>query len=152
LPNRIKAFIAEHHGNLKTQYQWTQAINNADGDESLVDGNLFTYPGPRPQSRETALVMLADGCEARIRSRKPETEEELRYLVSDTIEKRLSQSQLDDTSLTLLDLQTTTNSFIASLRGIYHPRVDYPTLNIPTEPTQKVLENANIDQPDANSS
>ena len=135
LPNRIKAFIAEHHGTLKTRYQWTQAVNAANGDESQVDENLFTYPGPRPQSRETALVLLADGCEARIRSQKPETEEQLHFLVKDTIENRLSQNQLDDTSLTLQELQTITESFIASLRGIYHPRVDYPTLDIPTQPT-----------------
>ncbi len=132
LPHRIKTFIAEHHGNLKTQYQWTQAVNNANGDESLVDDRLFTYPGPRPQSRETALVMLADGCEARIRSQKPETEEQLRFLVTDTIDRRLSQDQLDDTALTLSDLHTIAESFVASLRGVYHPRVDYPTLNMPT--------------------
>lgn len=151
LPSRIKAFIAEHHGNLKTQYQLTQAINANNGDKSLVDESLFMYPGPRPQSRETALVMLADGCEARIRSQKPETEEQLRFLVEDTIDKRLSQNQLDDTSLTLLELQTISDSFFASLRGIYHPRVDYPTLNIPTEPTRKVLQEANVEPPDAHS-
>ncbi len=134
LPDRIKAFIAEHHGTLKTQYQWTQAVNAAEGDESKIDEGLFTYPGPRPQSRETALVMLADGCEARIRSQNPETEEQLRYLVRDTIENRLNKNQLDDTSLTLQELQTIAESFLASLRGIYHPRVDYPTLNIPAQP------------------
>ncbi len=150
LPSRIKAFIAEHHGTLITQYQFTQALNAANGDESLVDTRLFTYPGPRPQSRETALVMLADGCEARIRSQKPETEEQLRYLVKDTIDKRLSQNQLDDTSFTLLELQTINDSFFASLRGIYHPRVEYPTLDIPTEPTLKVLEEVNPEPPDAN--
>jgi len=134
LPNRIKAFIAEHHGNLKTRYQWTQAVNAADGDESIVDVSLFTYPGPRPQSRETALVMLADGCEARIRSQKPETEEQLYYLVKDTISIRISQNQLDDTLLTLQELQIIAESFIASLRGIYHPRVEYPILNETTQP------------------
>ncbi len=134
LPNRIKAFIAEHHGTLTTNYQWTQALNAAQGDKTRIDEASFTYPGPRPQSRETALVMLADGCEARIRSQKPETEEKLRFLVEDTIEKRLGQNQLDDTSLTLQELQTIAESFLANLRGIYHPRVEYPTLDIPTQP------------------
>jgi len=140
LPNRIKAFIAEHHGRLKARYQWTQAVNAANGDETRVNDALFTYPGPRPQSRETALVMLADGCEARIRSQKPETEEQLARLVRETIENRLAQNQLDNTPLTLQDLKIIAESFIASLRGIYHPRVDYPTLNIPAQLTPKIAE------------
>jgi len=140
LPNRIKAFIAEHHGRLKARYQWTQAVNAANGDETRVNDALFTYPGPRPQSRETALVMLADGCEARIHSQKPETEEQLARLVRETIENRLAQNQLDNTPLTLQDLKIIAESFIASLRGIYHPRVDYPTLNIPAQLTPKIAE------------
>lgn len=129
LPNRIKAFISEHHGTMKTRYQWTQAVNAANGNESSIDERSFTYPGPRPQSRETALVMLADGCEARVRAQKPESEKELSEVIEDTINKRLAQNQLEDTSLTLQDLQVIRDSFVASLRGIYHPRVDYPILN-----------------------
>ena len=136
LPNRIKGFIAEHHGLLTTRYQWTQAVNAANGDESLVDIRMFTYPGPRPQSRETALVMLADGCEARVRAQKPESEIELREMIEDTIDKRLAKNQLDDTSFTLRELRIVKDSFVASLRGIYHPRVDYPALNYPAETPQ----------------
>lgn len=136
LPERIKGFIAEHHGTLITKYQWTQAVNAANGDEMAVDQSLFTYPGPRPQSRETALVMLADGCEARVRAQKPESEKELRAMIEDTISARQTQNQLDDTSFTLQDLYTITESFVASLRGIYHPRVDYPALNDTPKPPQ----------------
>ncbi len=136
LPERIKGFIAEHHGTLVTRYQWTQAVNAADGNEAAVDVSLFTYPGPRPQSRETALVMLADGCEARVRAQKPESEEELRAMIEDTINARQAQNQLIDTSFTLQDLYIVKESFVASLRGIYHPRVDYPALNAATKPTQ----------------
>ena len=134
LPDRIKDFIAEHHGTLKTYYQWAQAVNAAQGDTTHLDENLFKYPGPRPQSRETALVMLADGCEARVRAQKPETEDALREMIKDTIDKRLAQDQLHDTRLTLQELDITAETFFTNLRGIYHPRVDYPTLNIPTQP------------------
>ena len=140
LPQRIRDFISEHHGTLVTRYQWTQAVNDAGGDESLVDEKMFQYPGPRPQSTETALVMLADNCEARVRAQKPESEEELHQMIKDTISMRLEQGQLDDTSLTLRELQLVADSYAASLRGIYHPRVDYPSLEIPTQPTEKVFE------------
>lgn len=136
LPERIQGFIAEHHGTLITRYQWTQAVNAADGDETSVNASQFTYPGPRPQSRETALVMLADGCEARVRAQKPESENELRAMIEDTISARQTQNQLDDTSFTLQDLYIITESFVASLRGIYHSRVDYPALNATAQPTQ----------------
>ena len=116
-----------------TKYQWTQAVNAANGDETLLDESMFTYPGPRPQSRETALVMLADGCEARVRAQKPESEEDLREMIEDTIDNRLAHHQLDDTSFTLRELRVIKDSFVASLRGIYHPRVDYPTLNYHTQ-------------------
>ncbi|MEA3351555.1 MAG: HDIG domain-containing protein [Chloroflexota bacterium] len=135
LPGRIRDFISEHHGTMMTRYQWTQAVNEAGGDESLVDEDLFRYPGPRPQSRETALVMLADSCEARVRAQKPETEQELRAIIKDNIDTRLGFGQLDDTSFKLLELQLVADSYTAGLRGIYHPRVDYPSLSIPTRPT-----------------
>jgi putative nucleotidyltransferase with HDIG domain len=64
LPRRILDFIKEHHGTMITHYQYVMAVEAANGDESLVDINTFRYPGPRPRSRETALLMLADGSEA----------------------------------------------------------------------------------------
>ena len=64
LPRRIREFIPEHHGTLITRYQYGKALELAGGDEKAVDASKFRYPGPRPQSRETALVMLGDGCEA----------------------------------------------------------------------------------------
>ncbi len=138
LPIRIQDFIAEHHGSLKTQYQFSKAIEAANGDKSLVDESLFKYPGPRPQSRETALVMLADSCEARIRAQKPKTEKALRDMIKDTIDHRVQQGQLDDTAFTLQELRIVNESYEASLRGIAHPRVEYPSADIPTRPLQKL--------------
>jgi len=135
LPKRIQDFIAEHHGDNITVYQWTQALKSVNGDVSQLDKEFFRYPGPRPQSRETALVMLADGCEARIRAQRPETKEALRKMIKDTVDKRVASGQLDHTDLTLKDLDTIVDTFTATLRGIYHPRVEYPTFDVPTRPT-----------------
>jgi hypothetical protein len=138
LPRRILDFIAEHHGTLKTSYQYTQAVNAAGGDVSKVDLSPFQYPGPRPQSRETALVMLADGCEARVRAQRPSDAEELRAIVENTIEDRVANGQLDDTNLTLRDLNVITETYAASLRGTHHPRVEYPNMIKPETQAQGV--------------
>ncbi len=135
LPRRIQDFITEHHGTFKTRYQWTQAIKEAQGDTSLLDEKDFKYTGPRPQSRETALVMLADGYEARVRAKRPPDETELKAIIKETFDTCLASDQLGDSPLTLKDLSTIMDSFIATLKGIYHSRVEYPTLDVPTQPT-----------------
>ena len=128
LPRRIQDFIAEHHGTMITRYQYARAVQEADGDAERVDIERFRYPGPRPQSKETALVMLADGCEARARAEHPPDEHELRRLVHDTITTRIREGQLSDTELTLRDLKTIEDTFVAALQGVYHPRIQYPKL------------------------
>lgn len=151
LPKRIQDFIAEHHGDTITFYQWTQALKAVDGDASQLDKEFFRYPGPRPQSRETALVMLADGCEARIRANRPETKEALREMIRDTIDKRVAGGQLDHTDLTLKDLDTIVDTFAATLRGVYHPRVEYPSFDVPTRPNPLIaLRSAESSVPKAN--
>jgi len=134
LPRRIQNFITEHHGTFKTRYQWTQAVNAVGGDTSQLEENDFKYNGPRPQSRETALVMLADGCEARVRAMRPPNEDDLRTLIKETVDTCLTAGQLDDTPLTLKDLNVIIDSFAATLKGIYHPRIEYPSLDVPTRP------------------
>ena len=126
MPKRIKDFILEHHGTMITRYQYHNALEAAGGDAKLLQTNDFRYPGPRPQSRETALVMLADGVEARSRAERPENKEEISAMVKDLIKKRLNSGQLDDTDLTMLDINKITDSFTTTLRGIYHPRHRLP--------------------------
>jgi membrane-associated HD superfamily phosphohydrolase len=126
LPRRIHDFILEHHGAMRTRYQYAKALEAAGGDESKVDEDQFRYPGPRPKSRETAILMLADGSEARIRAERPTDENELRKVIKSVIENRLSSGQLDETDLTLRDLDELIDSFTTTLRGIYHPRLEYP--------------------------
>ena len=126
LPRRIQDFIGEHHGTMITRYQYAKAVDAAGGDEGLVDRNQFGYPGPRPRSRETAILMLADGSEARVRAERPPDENALRKVIKSVIEQRLSSGQLDETDLTLRDLDQLIDSFTTTLRGIYHPRLEYP--------------------------
>ncbi|MBE9474016.1 MAG: HDIG domain-containing protein [Chloroflexi bacterium] len=126
LPRRILDFIEEHHGTMITRYQYAKAVEAAGGDESLVDESQFSYPGPRPRSRETAILMLADGSEARVRAERPADENELRKVIKSVVEYRLSSGQLDETDLTLRDLDELIDSFTTTLRGIYHPRLEYP--------------------------
>jgi len=140
LPPRIRDFMAEHHGTLLTRYQYTKALEVAEGNEELVDPSRFQYPGPIPQSRETALLMLADGCEARVRAELPKDETELRGLIKRVFDYLQKEGQLDDTRLTLRDLTEAQESFLNTLRGIYHPRIQYPEIRqasqaVNTEPT-----------------
>jgi len=114
-----------------TRYQYTKALEAVGGDESKVDPAKFRYPGPRPRSRETALLMLADGTEARVRAGRPSNEEELRKIIESAIEHVQSSGQLDNTQLTLSDLKKVTESFITTLRGSYHPRIEYPKMKAP---------------------
>lgn len=129
LPNRILDFIREHHGTMHTHYQYTQALEQAENPDD-VDKSLFTYPGPRPQSRETALIMLSDGIEARARAELPKDEEELQALIDTVVDFYQQNNQLEDTDLTLKDLQIIKNSFFRTLKGTYHPRIKYPALSI----------------------
>lgn len=152
LSGRIQEFIAEHHGTLLTRYQYVNAVNAVGGDESRVDKRLFQYPGPRPQSRETAIVMLADGCEARVRAERPTNEEELRALIQEVVDDRVDLHQLIDTNLTLRDLNVIVESFTTTLRGIYHPRVKYPKLEStpldgPTQPRANQPADIDVDVP-----
>jgi putative nucleotidyltransferase with HDIG domain len=128
LPRRIRDFIREHHGTMLARYQYAKAVEAAGGDASLVPQDQFLYPGPRPQSRETAILMLADGSEARVRAERPKDEEAMRVVIKSVIENRLAAGQLDDTDLTLKDLDEIADSFASTLRGIYHPRLEYPQL------------------------
>jgi hypothetical protein len=152
LPRRIHDFISEHHGTLIARYQYNAALSRevrgaleaAGGHSDQVDIEKFRYPGPPPRSRETALLMLADGVEARARAEHPKNDDELRAIVRSVIEYRQQAGQLENTSLTQRDLQDVTESFITTLRGTYHPRLEYPQERPPAGemPTSPVVRTA----------
>lgn len=137
LPSRIIDFMREHHGTLVTRYQYVKALEAAGNDPSKVNIDLFRYPGPRPQSRETALLMLADGCQARARAELPGDEEELTELIRKTISFCQQEGQLDDTRLTLRDLNIITESFVKTLQNYHHPRIRYPEIRVAPPPETK---------------
>ena len=124
LPHRIREFIREHHGTTQV-YVFYQRALAAAGDENGVDIADFSYPGPIPQSRETAIVMMADSCESAARAVKPETTEEITELVHRIIEGKRNNGQLDDSNLTLNELRKIEETFIDIFRGLFHPRIDY---------------------------
>jgi cyclic-di-AMP phosphodiesterase PgpH len=126
LPRRLHDFISEHHGTLITRYQHNRALQTAEGDASKVDDSRFRYPGPSPRSKETAILMLADGTEARARAERPQDDVAMRNIVRAVIERSRKEHQFDDAPLTERDLNVITDSFVATLRTTYHPRLEYP--------------------------
>jgi hypothetical protein len=126
LPARVQAFIPEHHGTRLVAYFYRKAAET----NPAVDPDLFQYPGPKPQSKETAIVMLADSTEAMVRSSPDRSAERIGQLVEEVIAERIAEGQLDDSDLTLKDLRTIADSFKSTMRAVYHPRVQYPA---PTE-------------------
>jgi putative nucleotidyltransferase with HDIG domain len=126
LPSVIRACIAEHHGDSITYYQYQRALKSAEGKESTLDASKFRYPGPKPQSKETALLMLADGCEAKSRSDLPRTVEEIEKTVKFVFDLRLSTGQLDESDITLHELRLAQASFVETLKGFFHARLRYP--------------------------
>ena len=124
LPNRIREFIREHHGTTQV-YVFYQRALAASGDENGVDPADFSYPGPIPQSRETAVLMMADSCESAARAVKPQTNQEIAELVHSIIEGKRNSGQLDDSNLTLNELRKIEDTFTDIFRGLFHPRLDY---------------------------
>ncbi|MBV9172897.1 MAG: HDIG domain-containing protein [Chloroflexi bacterium] len=123
LPARIREMIPQHHGTRTISFFYQQASERAP---DTVDAALFTYPGPRPQSREAAILMLADSTEAAARASRDHSREAIERLVERIIRQRLDEGQFDDCNLTLRDLTKIKQSFVTLLTGIYHPRIPYP--------------------------
>lgn len=122
LPERVRDFIPEHHGTRLVAYFYRLASQR----DPNVDPALFRYPGPKPQSRETAIVMLADSTEAMVRASEDRSAERIDVLVDEVISERLAEGELEECDLTLRDIRTITASFKQTLRGVYHPRIAYP--------------------------
>jgi putative nucleotidyltransferase with HDIG domain len=123
LPNFILDSILQHHGTTRTWYPYNRAL--ALAGDNPVDPTHYTYPGPKPQSKETALLMLADGCEAKARADVPSNKVEIEQLVDYIFQTRIKDGQLQECPLTLADLQIVRDSFVATFRSFYHPRLVY---------------------------
>jgi hypothetical protein len=142
LPQVIKDFITEHHGTSLIKYFYHQQTN---GDGDAVPGleQHFRYAGPKPQSRETAILMLADSVEAASRTLDKPTPGRITDLVERIINTQLADGQLDECDLTLMDLRRIRDAFIRLLSGTLHNRVEYPELL----KDQKLEKNGPADMP-----
>jgi putative nucleotidyltransferase with HDIG domain len=123
LPEVIIDFIRTHHGNTKVDYFYQSFLKNFP--EKIVDENTFRYPGPIPFTKETAVLMLADSVEAASRSLKEPNAENINNLVERIIDYKLEQNQLNDSNITLKEIETIKLIFKTMLMGIYHVRIDY---------------------------
>lgn len=136
LPSRVRDFILEHHGTTVPMYFYNKAVSLAGGDAAAVDKRKFTYPGPRPRTRETAILMLADSSESTVRARRPGNKQEIADVVKYVFEMRMREGQLDDSGLTMRDLNVMQRVFVETLQGVFHPRIAY---SAPTETKQPQL-------------
>jgi len=123
LPLRIREMIPQHHGTRTISFFYQQA---SERTSETVDAALFTYPGPRPQTREAAILMLSDSTEAAARASRDHSRKGIEDLVELIVRQRLEEGQFDDCNLTLRDLTRVKQSFVTLLTGIYHPRIPYP--------------------------
>ncbi len=122
LPREIIDFIAQHHGTTLVKYFYAKAKEmGIEADEST-----FRYPGPKPQTKETAIVMLCDSSEAAVKSLKEPNEESIRATVNSIFESLLEDGQFDEAPITMRELRIVKEEIIKSLTAIHHKRVEYP--------------------------
>jgi putative nucleotidyltransferase with HDIG domain len=138
LPTPLIAFIPQHHGTSLMSYFWAKAREEAaapygglatpEGQRAAaaVDDAPFRHAGPKPQSKEAAILMLADGVEASVRSLASRDESTIRAMVNQIIEERMTDGQFDECDLTFRDIDRIREAFVGQLMGIYHQRIAYP--------------------------
>ncbi len=138
LPKALIAFIPQHHGTAVMSYFYARAreqaaapfggLETAEGRKAAdaVDKRKFRHGGPKPQSREAAIIMLADSVEASVRSLSSRDETAIRAMVARIIEERIADDQFDECNLTLRDIEKIREAFVSQLLGMYHQRIAYP--------------------------
>jgi cyclic-di-AMP phosphodiesterase PgpH len=130
LPPEVVACIGSHHGTMLVKYFYEAAVAAAQGDVDQVDEQAFRYHGERPRSREAAVLLLADSCEATTRAmamtRGTLPRDEIEATVDRLLEERLEDGQFDEAEITLRELRTVRHAIVEALVGIYHPRIAYP--------------------------
>ncbi len=124
IPKLILNFIPEHHGTNTMVYFYNKAVEIADGND--VNEADFRYPGPKPQSKETGIVMIADAVEAASRTLTNPTPNKLRSFVENMVYQRFEEGQLDECDLTLRDLKKIVGAFVLVLYGVFQHRIEYP--------------------------
>lgn len=125
VPEAICDFIAEHHGTQRIGFFYEKALEEVEPDEE-VDVKAFTYPGPKPHSRETAILMIADSLESATRALQDPTQDRITDLVESIVQSKIEDGQMDSAPLTLNEIAVIKRQFVTVLTGMYHTRIDYP--------------------------
>ena len=125
LPRAIADIIQEHHGTKKVNYFYHKACDNNKGDENVAEED-FKYEGPKPQSRESAIILLADAVEASARTLEAPNRDKIDKMVRKMVKEHLNEGQLDECHLTMKDLKVIADAFVQILAGIFHQRIEYP--------------------------
>ena len=123
LPQVIHNFITQHHGTSLVSYFYNEALKE-EGEENVKE-EQFRYPGPKPNTKETAILMIADAVESAVRAAKNPSNEQIDAIIQKIIKERLNDGQLEDSPLTLKDLKTIAETFSRMLRGMHHKRIKY---------------------------
>ena len=140
LPEKVLDFIPQHHGTTRMSFFFDKALKQAAARKNPKDDvneEDFRYPGPKPQSREAGIVMLADSVEASVRSIVEMTPQKLESVIDNMIKQRFIEGQLDECTLTLRDLTNIKEAFLKILMGIHHQRITYPEQGKLEEPASE---------------
>ena len=122
IPAAVAQFIPQHHGTRRVQFFYRRAA----AEDPSIDPEIFRYPGPRPQSREAAIIMLADSSEAAVRASGDRTVGAINTIVNEIVRERIEEDQFAECDISLRDLRIVADSFVQTLNAVYHPRVAYP--------------------------
>jgi cyclic-di-AMP phosphodiesterase PgpH len=131
LPPQIIDFIPQHHGTRVLAFFYHKAKSEAEAHGKTVNMDDFRYPGPKPQSKESVILMLADGAEASVRSLDDQTPENIRGIVKKITDTVVADGQLDESNITMRELTTIRESLVNTLINVYHQRISYPGFNPP---------------------
>lgn len=140
IPKIIADIIPEHHGTRLISFFYDKVKNQADAKVEKVDPKDFMYPGPKPQTREAAILMLADAAEASVRSLKEKSPTRIQQTVQKVITDIFMEKQLDECELTLKDLNDISRAFVRILLGIYHSRIEYPKDSEENKPEVSIVD------------
>ncbi|MDD6144127.1 MAG: HDIG domain-containing protein [bacterium] len=144
LPQEIQDIIVQHHGDTPVAYFYHKATQQADGQ--TVDIADFRYDGKRPVSKESAIIMLADTVEAAVRSMPDPTPDAIRAFIAKLVKGKLEDGQLDNAPLTLKDITRICDAFSTVLNGVFHERIEYPTISPAAAAHVAAQENARLQQ------
>ncbi|MEG3042436.1 MAG: HDIG domain-containing protein, partial [Clostridium sp.] len=145
IPQVIIDVISEHHGDSLAKYFYITMKNRSEKPDEINESD-YKYSGPPPRTKESTIVMMADGVEAAVRSIQNPTKKKIEEMVNNIIKTRIDENQLINSDLTFKDLEKIKESFLKVLSGIYHERVEYPKEKINLSKVIKVKEEINEDE------